>query len=114
MLTERRRALRLLGDRSLLTLWLARLFDRAGDWLFILTVLVVAWNRTADASMAAWSLALWFGPRVIVLGLFGAWLRRLSAQTWPLILAVRAVALAAVLVAFWLHILADPELLLGA
>ena len=114
MLAERRRALRLLGDRSLLSFWLARFLDRAADWLFLLTVLVLSWNRTGDASLAAWSLALWFAPRVIVLGLFDAWTRRLSPGTWAWLGAARAVALAVVFVAFWLHLLADPQLLLGA
>ncbi len=114
MLSERRRALRLLGDRSLLTFWLARFLDRAADWLFLLTVLVMAWNRTADASIAAWALALWFAPRVVVLGIFEAWTRNLTPRIWITVGIARAAALALVLVAFWLRILGDQELLLVA
>ena len=114
MLSERRRALRLLGDRSLISFWLARFFDRAADWLFLLAVLVLTWNRTADASMAAWALALWYAPRVIVLGIFDVWTRRLMPRIWVTVGIARSAALVAVLVAFWLRIWPEPELLLGA
>ncbi len=114
VLAERQRSLRLLGDRSLAGFWLARFLDRAADWLFLLAVLVLSWNRTADASMAAWVLALWFGARLVVTGIFDAWMTRLSAATWVLLGAARAVALVAVLILFSMRILPEPELLLGA
>src|SRR5687767_8498820 len=111
MLTERRRSLRLLGDRSLAGFWLARLLERAGDWIFLITVLVVAWNSTADASLAAWALALWFAPRLIVLGIFDAWTKRLSPSAWVLLSAARAVVVLVVLIAYSLGTVPVSELL---
>jgi len=114
VLTDKRRSLRLLGDSSLAGFWLARLLERGGDWLFLLTILVMAWNQRGDASLAAWILTLWLAPRLVVWGLFGAWTKRLPVLAWPLITAARAATVAGVLVVAQLHTVDDAELLLGA
>jgi predicted nicotinamide N-methyase len=113
-MAERRRALRLLGNRSLAGFWLALLLERTGDWLVLLTLLVMAWNKVGDASLAPWVLALWLSPRLIVLGIFGAWTSRLTQIAWPLLVATRAASVAAVIFIANLQIVGDSQLLLGA
>jgi predicted nicotinamide N-methyase len=116
MLAERRRALRALGDRSLLGFWLSRLVERAGDWIFLLSLMVLAWSHEAgssDAALAAWTLAIWLTPRLVVVGLFETWTRRLPPIAWPLLSVARAIAIAGALVAFAWQLLPVPELLLG-
>ena len=113
MLAERRRSLRLLGDRSLLGFWLSRLAERSADWIFLLILLVLAWNNSGDAALPAWAVAIWIAPRLVVVGLLENWTRRLPVVAWPFLSVARAIAIIAAVAAFAWQLLPDPELLLG-
>ena len=69
-------------------------------------------DRGCEA-LAAWTLAIWFTPRLVVVGLFEAWTRRLPLVAWPLLSVARAIAAVGALVAFAWQLLPVPELLLG-
>jgi predicted nicotinamide N-methyase len=114
VISDRRRILRLLGDRPLAPFWLARFAERTGDWLFLLTLLVLAWNGTLDAALAAWTLALWLAPRLIVWGVFEGWMSRLPGIAWPLLSAARAVAVLGFLGIVAADLLPDSQAILGA
>jgi predicted nicotinamide N-methyase len=114
MISDRHRTLRMLRDRSLQPFWLARLAERAGDWVALLTLLVLAWNDTVDAALAAWALAFWLAPRLIVWGIFEGWTSRLPHVSWPLVAAARAVAIVAFLGVAAADLLPDNQAILGA
>src|SRR4051812_20828726 len=103
-----------LGDRSLLPYWVARLAERAGDWIVLVTLLVLAWNDTIDAALTAWTLAIWIAPRLIVWGVFEAWTSRLPNVSWPMLVALRALAVVGFLIVVAAGLLPDNEAILGA
>lgn len=113
MLTEHRSAARLLTDRSLITLWLGRLTEQIGGWLFLLALLVAAWDRGSDISLVAWTLAAFLLPRLVVVGLLGG-TRRLSPLAVPYVVAARAAVAIAVGLATVIAFGGDVMLILAA
>ncbi|MEX2546285.1 MAG: hypothetical protein WD830_00690 [Chloroflexota bacterium] len=96
MLTERRRVLALLRDRSLATLWLSRLAEQSGQWLFLVALLVAAWKLSGDISLVAWTVAARLLPRLVVVGLLDIGTRRLPTLTTPVLAAAAALLATAV------------------
>ena len=99
MLTERRRVLRLLRDRSLSSLWLARLAEQAGQWVFLLALLVTAWKSDGSFSLVAWTVAARFLPRLVFVGLLDIGSRSLPRLTAPAVSGSAAIVAAAMGVA---------------
>jgi predicted nicotinamide N-methyase len=83
--------MRLLSDRALLPLWLGRFTAKAGEWLFLLTALVAAWNGTLDAADVAWVLAALLIPRLLVVVALESWLRTLPPRASALAPALAGV-----------------------
>jgi predicted nicotinamide N-methyase len=90
MLAERRRAARLLRDRSLAPFWLARLADQAGGWVLLLVLLVSTWADTHDVTLLCWVLVALLLPRLVVTGLLDGWARVLPPRALPLLPALHA------------------------
>ena len=67
-----------------------------------------------DAGLAAWTLAFWLAPRLIVWGVFEGWTSRLPNVSWPLLVAIRAVAIVGFLGVVAADLLPDNEAILGA
>ena len=87
-----------------------------GGWLFLLTIVVAAWGLTPDGAFAAWALAAFLVPRLVVWGAFEGWTRRVSVRTWAFVVAAQAVLAGLAFVALYAGLPAEaaPELMLGA
>ncbi|MBA2254067.1 MAG: hypothetical protein H0W07_02990 [Chloroflexi bacterium] len=114
MLTERRRVLRLLRDRSLASLWLARLAEQAGQWVFLLALLVTAWKSDGGFSLVAWTVAARFLPRLVFVGLLDIGSRRLPRLTAPVLSVAAAIVAAAMGVALLATFDVADVLIVGA
>jgi len=114
VLTERRRVLRLLRDRSLAPVWLGRFAEQAGEWTFAVSLLVMAWSRTGNVMLASWVLAAFFIPRLVVAGFLDSWMRKLPLRSLPLVTSLQAsIALIVGVLTLALNVRLD-EILLGS
>jgi hypothetical protein len=77
-------------------MWLARLAEQTGQWLFLLALLVAAWRLSGDISLVAWTVAARLLPRLVFVGLLDVGNRRLPPLTAPVLAAAGALVAAAV------------------